>query len=343
MGLVELPIPEPDRNTLFPPNRKHDFLAMAGSAPFEPSAETFSWVNAWWLAELSLLSYDDPEHVARHLEPLGFQLPGEQPLHGSGSTQCYVAVSSSAVIVAFRGTEVLLRTSSRGFASKAVDVVRDLMINAKVERLDLDANRWVHAGFAAGLDEVLDAELIPLLDRYGVGRSVWLTGHSLGGALATLAAAAVPYAAGVYTFGAPRVGNAAFANSLGVPLWRFVNDADLVTTVPPVAPDARMQWLPSGYAHGGTRIHLDDDQAAFDPTPDHAPPELLTEVVAAVSDPKSTWERFKAAVEESGTGVLDSLSPLAGWQAVKTGFLNHAPMFYVLKIRNAMVRSLKQR
>ncbi|MDV3351344.1 lipase family protein [Leptolyngbyaceae cyanobacterium CCMR0082] len=70
----------------------------------------------------------------------------------------------------------------------------------------------------------------------------WLvTGHSLGGALAKLCAVDLQYnfspdiSVEVYTFGAPRVGNKAFAESYNrrVPnTWRFVNGNDVVSGLP---------------------------------------------------------------------------------------------------------------
>ena len=62
-------------------------------------------------------------------------------------------------------------------------------------------------------------------------------GHSLGAALATVAA---NFAAGeprlrlqgLYTYGSPRVGDAAFGRAIGVPVFRFRNNSDVVTTVP---------------------------------------------------------------------------------------------------------------
>ncbi len=54
-------------------------------------------------------------------------------------------------------------------------------------------------------------------------RRVWFTGHSLGGALATLAAGRYERAPEVYTFGAPRVGDGEHVKSLDTPVYRFVN------------------------------------------------------------------------------------------------------------------------
>src|SRR5258708_4320788 len=69
------------------------------------------------------------------------------------------------------------------------------------------------------------------------------TGHSLGGALAVLAAARAAAArraiSAVYTFGMPRTGNAAFADDynrrLGDRTYRLVYGSDIVPTVPPSA------------------------------------------------------------------------------------------------------------
>lgn len=69
---------------------------------------------------------------------------------------------------------------------------------------------------------------------------VWITGHSLGGALAVLAAARLKLqgiAPHVYTFGQPRVAFGEFADrfdaELSGRLWRFVNQSDLVPRLPP--------------------------------------------------------------------------------------------------------------
>jgi len=60
-----------------------------------------------------------------------------------------------------------------------------------------------------------------------------ITGHSLGGALATFAAINTSYTVGeLYTYGAPRVGNAAFekyfAATAGFPTWRVTHARDVV-------------------------------------------------------------------------------------------------------------------
>eukprot|EP00871_Galdieria_phlegrea_P000331 jgi/Galph1/1299/GphlegSOOS_G6073.1 len=69
---------------------------------------------------------------------------------------------------------------------------------------------------------------------------IYMTGHSLGGALATLAAGELAFRhrdwnIHMYNFGSPRVGNAEFANQYNqlVPhSFRIVNDTDIIARIP---------------------------------------------------------------------------------------------------------------
>ena len=76
---------------------------------------------------------------------------------------------------------------------------------------------------------------------------LFYTGHSLGGALATLAASLRPPCA-VYTFDAPRMGDAAFPRTLAnVQVFNVFNPRDIVTALPPAGRWAR-------FTHAGTDI-----------------------------------------------------------------------------------------
>lgn len=101
----------------------------------------------------------------------------------------------------------------------------------------------VHTGVHRQLDSVWPA----IVRDLGVGpgappRTVCVSGHSLGGALAMLAAARLGRQAGIsvscMTFGAPRVGNTAFVDWLDggrVRGWRVFNEKDPVPMLPPVS------------------------------------------------------------------------------------------------------------
>jgi triacylglycerol lipase len=86
---------------------------------------------------------------------------------------------------------------------------------------------------------------------------LWFTGHSLGGALAMLCAHGWDGAVeGVYTFGQPRAGDAAFRNEynerLGAATFRVVHGDDIVPRVP---------WVPGHYYHAGHEVFYPMDPA----------------------------------------------------------------------------------
>jgi hypothetical protein len=122
-------------------------------------------------------------------------------------THCLVMASPDYVVVAFRGT----------------NSIRNWITDARFERTELShrlnatPDCKVHAGFLAAFDSII-GPLSDYLKKVGCcardGRGpIFITGHSLGGALAILAVTALRpmyNVAQVYTFGQPRVGNAAF-------------------------------------------------------------------------------------------------------------------------------------
>src|SRR2546425_7743365 len=103
----------------------------------------------------------------------------------------------------------------------------------------------VHKGFAEALLGAWPT-IQKLLQH--VERTLLFTGHSLGAALATLAASRYR-PTGVYTFGSPLVGDEAFTNTLaGVEIQRYVDCCDLVCQIPPEI---------LGYRHIGTVHYID--------------------------------------------------------------------------------------
>jgi pimeloyl-ACP methyl ester carboxylesterase len=115
----------------------------------------------------------------------------------------------------------------RGTEQQFNDVLADLETYPK--RVSAPDVR-VHDGFEEALDAVWSSVSHELAN---LECPVFYAGHSLGAALSTLAASRRPPRA-VYTFGSPRVGNEAFAATLGsVALHRVVDDIDVVTTLPP--------------------------------------------------------------------------------------------------------------
>lgn len=116
------------------------------------------------------------------------------------------------------------------------------------------ARAWVHRGFleifssltleTEGASQPLARALPGLMTTDGAPRDVVMVGHSLGGALAVLAAAEARRQASdatarltTVTFGAPRVGDAGFAEAASAAgrHVRVCNLPDVVTSVPPSA------------------------------------------------------------------------------------------------------------
>ncbi len=116
-------------------------------------------------------------------------------------------------------------------------------------------HRWgrIHGGFRSALKRVEDEVVEAVMRLMGAGdRALWITGHSLGGALAMLMAARFHFEkidiAGLYTFGQPKTGDEDFKRhydaALGDRTWRVVHRND------PVPDFMRMLFRHAGIFYG---------------------------------------------------------------------------------------------
>lgn len=215
---MQRPRPIPDLRLVFHPEADDAYRHFDGheAVPFDPGAAAVTRAHAWWLAEAALLTYWDADQARPRFAAAGL----DAELVEAGDTQAYIASTPGAVIVTFRGTEP--------------DRLGDSFDDALAVLVPW-THGAVHAGFRAALDRVwtpLAAKLTPL----AASRTVWFGGHSLGAAVATLAADRFPATAGVCTLGSPRVGDrvfaAAFDARFGERALRYVNDTDIVTHLP---------------------------------------------------------------------------------------------------------------
>jgi triacylglycerol lipase len=340
------PLPRPTLSRLIPPSVDHVYFQDATAYPFQPRASGFSLVNAWWLAEASLLAYGDEPFVVEKLAGFGLvESPGIRVRSFLGvtrGTQCFVLDSERFAIVAFRGTRIesfpdpILKWKMR--LLNRVDLATDLDFR-------LDPTEQAHSGFIRALDEVWDElrDHLEGLAARALDKTFWFTGHSLGAALATLAAGRCGRhrPGGLYTFGSPRVGNENYRGRFPVPGFRFVNNTDIVPHLPP-------RGLLADYTHLGVLKFLDHDGGILsDPTRFEILESYVQGHWQAITIGRETFTRSSLA--EAGLALLDAIQrkdagDLGGkFEALDldsipfAALVDHMPRNYAVKVWNALV------
>ena len=269
-------------------------------AHFQPEADSLSLANGYLLAVASFYLYgnqfcaqdesDCPfgERYGAALQSLGMdQVVFVESAGAFPDTQAAVMWNDEVVILAFRGTE----TGDGGLPPDWVTDAQFLLLPAPAawapSELGFSGPMLLHKGFYDALQDVYPELLALVAPRVAEGRRLWVTGHSLGGALAALAAfqlAQVDAVAveGVHTFGATRVGNFywALANAFtSYPTWRWVQDGDPITLLPvPSNNFAPLQLSPPllTYIHVGRVNQLHADGSVDLETAEHFhAPDLL--------------------------------------------------------------------
>ena len=183
------------------------------------------------MAKLAEIAYLDGEEAKPRTKSLGY--PNHKFFSNDGA-QCHVVWNDEEYVIAFRGTE----------PSELSDLLADL--NA-IPRGAM-THGLVHSGFRGEADK-LWLFLKNHHQKHAKGK-FYITGHSLGGAMATIATSRFEEFTKVdqlTTFGSPRVGTRKFVKHIETPHMRYVNNNDLVTKVPLAL---------MGYKHHGTLQYI---------------------------------------------------------------------------------------
>lgn len=191
------------------------------------------------------LAYEKDENkVALVVESWGYQFNGaiEIVKKPDVDTQCYVMSNTDNIVVVFRGSDAL----KDWFANFQAVYDPGPLKNTKAHEGFQDSLFPAVIGITNLLDSVLSKD-----------KKIWITGHSLGGALSSLYAGMLienKYRVyGIYTFASPRPGNEAFRVGLNHkiigPHYRVVNFGDIVPHIPPEP----------FYSHPGARIILKEE------------------------------------------------------------------------------------
>ncbi len=180
------------------------------------------------------------------------------------SSQAFYAENSKLdfSVIVFRGTEV--------------DQVPDIQSDALIAHKEMKGMGMVHTGFSDGYEQISEG-LLKILEERSKFRPLrlWISGHSLGAALATVMTADLMLRkergefknvelVGNYNMGSPRIGDSVFAQNFDnyaekqkISVVRFRNHADLVTGLPTGAPNT------NGYWHVGALGYYDASEKLF--------------------------------------------------------------------------------
>lgn len=202
--------------------------------PFEFNTRRYSKANAIRMAEYSQLAYMKEAYARSLLTSSNWGFEKMVWIEDNATdTQAYAAATAEYIVISFRGTK------------EPRDFLTDLMIRKKPFLGDGKSESGfgeVHRGFNMAFESVRD-QLKATLDAFESeqpGRPIFITGHSLGAALAQLAALYLASigkeVASVYTYGSPRVGNRDFQRGYESLLkdrtFLHMNNTDIVTTIP---------------------------------------------------------------------------------------------------------------
>ena len=298
-------IPRITFKNISPPFTDYDYFQWYQKFPFQAQATSFSLINAWWLAEASTLVYADEDFVRTRFSKAG--LPNVR-FFDKQSTQCYVA-NNDQFAVAFRSSEIWKKKEKFDLNK----VMADLKADVDIRLTDWPQGGKVHRGFKEALEEVW-VDLLPYIRQLdSKGCKIWMTGHSLGAALATLCAGRYVNVQGVYTFGSPRVGNDVFKEKYDVNTYRIVNNDDIVARVPP----------PGAYRHVGELKFIDGDGTIWD--------HMIEKEYPVKKRPDEKYGQKNTNPQKKNS--------FAGF--VPAAFRDHVPLLYAVHLWNQIIENQK--
>lgn len=142
-----------------------------------------------------------------------------------GDTQLFYAVNDKQAIIGWRGTAGFpdVWTDAKGIQTDSAPII----VQGKM-----------HSGFKQAFDEQnnlndIGTETFRRLEQLIQNKELFITGHSLGGALALIDSVEKQDLKPIlYTYGMPRVFNRQAVAQINVPHYRHVNENDAITSVP---------------------------------------------------------------------------------------------------------------
>jgi len=318
------PILPPTFRNIRPPNNNYTYFEDIQHHAFLPLANNFELVNAGWLADMAMLAYGSESFISEKLSNAHFT-DGDfvMEFFSRDTTQCFVVHNDTIVVVSMRGTEI----------DNFWGAFDDWRNNLEFQPGPDESGGLVHEGFIKDVASIwndtngeagLKSYLRPLL--VAGTRTLWITGHSLGAALATLVAERAVRdggfnVRGVYTYGSCRVGDIQFrqnyqARGLNAKTYRVVYDIDIAQKLFPGA----------AYTHVGQLKFIDADG--------HLDPNVADPINADGPLPEPTramkWAvRLSRALGQAGAPLANAVG-----LTIPAPFADHAPIYYASYIWN---------
>lgn len=193
---------------------------------------------------IEIVGYDpevEEEKLKENVEFLNLSLVKTFDNNG---TQAIFLANNKYIFLGFRGTEP---TS-----------IKDIKSDAKAITMACEIGGKIHSGFNEAFNQIYMEIVATLNNEKYKNKPLFITGHSLGGALATIATKKLTHKGGIaacYTFGSPRVGDVDWTENIKTPVYRVVNAADPVTMLPPGSEAiGTIAWLFGLIPHFGKNI-----------------------------------------------------------------------------------------
>ena len=262
-----------------------------------PYKTTLDGGNAYWMARLSKEIYTkvkgksntpDGRKILESLKRDDTKFLHVLPVE-EGNTEAALVEHEEYLCMVFRGT----------------DEIMDWIDNIKAFPTKELFGEF-HKGFWDATEEIWHHLYEKYQERYRENkRPLFITGHSLGGAMATIAAARLvhidkPFIS-VYTFGQPRVMKQdtarTFNSECKTRFFRFQNNNDIVPRVPP-----RLM----GYSHVGSILYISEEKEI------HQDPGYWFKVLDKIDGYTEAWREDGIDMKEDHD-VDDYLQAIKKW------------------------------
>ena len=284
---------------------------------FDSDATGFSWRNTYLLSLLSWLAYADPEVAAVQAAAWGLSLGSGGSIDvvtpyffgQSGSTQALVLYNAESVFVAFQG-------------STTGDFFQDWVDN-DFDVLPQPANHWgagvvLHHGFTEAMSIAYPQVLSQVQSLMSGGRKLWITGHSLGAAVASLTAYRLRHengieVQGVNLFGSPPVGNVIWSQMFASKVantQRWNVEYDPIPSLLPPLLFSHVGIRNNLYSNGSYLLN-DPHFFVYPPSPSFFENLLVTHM--------SYWCRLYEEIQEHEPGIAQQMPPPPTFDAAPCG------------------------